>query len=168
MHSRRLTVLTLVIIAFCSTTALADNQHRTTQVVAPVKALLGAMQSGDVKTMRAQYAPSITIVDDHPPFLWWGKNAEDAYALSFDPFAKKVKMTGLKVWLGEPEHIHIATTNAYAVVRVRATSTVDGKPFHERGLLAFTLQKMSSGWKITTQTYTEDTQAGRGDPYQSR
>jgi ketosteroid isomerase-like protein len=147
MNVRRLAVLTLA-AAVLSGSGASATERASAAVLAPVNSFFSAARSGNIALLRKQYMPSSTIVDNHPPFIWSGENAEDAYFAAFGPFAKKVKMTDLKVSIGAAKHLHIAATTAYVVVPVTAASKVDGKPFAEAGLLAFALRKTRSGWKI--------------------
>jgi hypothetical protein len=155
-------VLTVVL---CSpNTALCSTEN--SQVIAPIEAAIEAGQTGDFDLLRNQYLPSITIIDEVPPFFWSGPNALDDYLKSFGNFYSRVKMTNVEVTTRRPEFVYSTQDSAYVILPFTSVSKVDGLPLSESGLLAFTLQKTNKGWKIRSQTSAKGNQTfSIRDPY---
>jgi ketosteroid isomerase-like protein len=148
----------LILMALSSSSGWAAQRAAPAGVLAPIYAVLSAAQSGDLKRVREQYAPSITIMDEFAPFMWSGANALTAYFASYGRMAKETKMTDSKVSARQPKFAYVAGTRAYVLVPITVTAKVGGKPYTETGSLAFTLQETHAGWKIATQTWVKDTE----------
>ncbi|HEY1774156.1 MAG TPA: nuclear transport factor 2 family protein [Gammaproteobacteria bacterium] len=132
-------------------------------VLAPVNAALDAAQTGDVKTMQAQYLPGCTFVDEFAPFIWSGTGSMVAYFTSAAQMYKETGMTGTKVTRSTPKYGYVSGSSGYVVVPLEVTAQAKGKPYHASGSLVFALQKTNAGWKIASQTWAKDAESL--DPY---
>jgi ketosteroid isomerase-like protein len=159
-----MTILALAAALLSSSAAwAAQDTTQDAQVLAPIKAALDAAQTGDIKTMQAQYLPGCTFVDEFAPFLWQGKGSMQAYFTSAAEMYKETGMSGTKVTRGTPKYAYVSGMSAYVVIPLDVTAQAKGKPYHATGSLVFTLQKTAADWKIATQTWTKDTESL--DPY---
>jgi ketosteroid isomerase-like protein len=127
-------------------------------VLATVDATLSAAQSGDVKTLREEYLPGSTFVDEFAPFIWTGPGSLDAYFASAGAMYQETKMSDTTVSRSKPSYVYVAGKSAYVIVPLRIKAKVGGKPYAATGSLAFTLQKTDSGWKIASQTWAKATE----------
>ena len=163
---RMIAVIAIMLtVVFCSPKAALCSTENL-QVIAPIEAAIQAGQTGNFDLLRNQYLPSITIVDEVPPFFWSGPEALDDYLKSFGNFYSRVKMTNVQVTTGRPEFVYSTQDRAYVILPFTSVSKVGGLPLSESGLLAFTLQKTNKGWKIRSQSSAKGNQTfSTRDPY---
>lgn len=147
--------LVAAIFPFVGATADAGPQAA---VMATVDAALNAAQSGDIKTMRTEYLPNCSFVDEFAPYQWSGQGSMDAYFASAAEMYKQTGMSGTKVSRGAPKFVNVTSTNAYVVVPLEVQATVKGKPYRAGGTLVFALQHTDAGWKISMQTWAKATE----------
>ncbi len=159
MNFARLVALTVGTVFLVSSSAFAAQTTADATVLAPIAAAIAAGQSGNVKLLREQYVPSPTIVDEFAPFRWSGAQALEAYFVSYGRMVKATKMSDSKVTWGSPTYTYVAANSAYVLVPIATTAKVHGKPYTEKGTIAFTLQRTDSGWKIATQTWVKSTES---------
>lgn len=127
-------------------------------VLATVDAALDAAQSGDIKTMRTEYLPNCSFVDEFAPYQWSGTGSMDAYFASAAEMYKRTGMTGTKVSRGAPKFVDVTSTSAYVVIPLDVQATVKGQPYKASGTLVFALQDTAAGWKISMQTWAKATE----------
>lgn len=159
MNFARLATLTAATVLLVSSGAFAAQSSVEAAVRAPIATAIAAGQSGNVKLLREQYVPSPTIVDEFAPFHWSGTMALDDYFASYRRMAEATKMSNSKVTLGLPAYMYVAANSAYVLVPITATARVNGKPYTEKGTIAFTLQRTGSAWKIATQTWVKSAES---------
>ena len=124
-------------------------------VLATVDAALDAAQSGDIKTMRTEYLPNCSFVDEFAPYQW---SSMDAYFASAAEMYKQTGMSGTKVSRGAPKFAYVTSTSAYVVIPLKVQASVKGKPYRASGTLVFALQDTAAGWKISMQTWAKATE----------
>lgn len=124
-------------------------------VLATVDAALDAAQSGDIKTMRTEYLPNCSFVDEFAPYQW---SSMDAYFASAGEMYKQTGMSGTKVSRGSPKFVYVTSTSAYVVVPLDVQAKVKGQPYRASGTLVFALQDTAAGWKISMQTWAKATE----------
>ncbi|HKU66205.1 MAG TPA: nuclear transport factor 2 family protein [Candidatus Baltobacteraceae bacterium] len=126
--------------------------------MAPIDQVLAAMSSGDSKRLAGVYSSDAVIVDDQAPFQWTGSNAGE------DWFATTAGRWG-KLWYGKfvptlrsplqpAANMQFGPASAYVTVPGKLTSRLAGKRIDQRGVLTFTLRRVSGAWKITSQIWT--------------
>jgi len=158
--SRKLVVavaLVAVMFPLVGTAVDADGGPQEA-VLATVDAALDAAGSGDIKTMRTEYLPNCSFVDEFAPYQWSGQDSMDAYFASAAQMYKQTGMTGTKVSRGSPKFVYTTSTSAYVVVPLEVQATVKGKPYRASGTLVFALQHTDAGWKIAMQTWAKATE----------
>ena len=124
-------------------------------VLATVDAALDAAQSGDIKTMRTEYLPNCSFVDEFAPYQW---SSMDAYFASAAEMYKQTGMTGTEVTRGAPKFVYASSTSAYVVIPLDVQAKVKGQPYRASGTLVFALQHTDAGWKISMQTWAKATE----------
>jgi hypothetical protein len=159
MNFARLAVLTAATVLLVSSGAIAAQSSAEAAVRAPIAAAIAAGQSGNVKLLRQQYVPSPTIVDEFAPFRWSGANALDAYFVSYGRMVEMTKMSNSNVTMGSPAYTYVAADSAYVLVPITVTASFHGKPYTQKGTIAFTLQRTGSSWKIATQTFVKSAES---------
>lgn len=146
--------LAAAIFPFAGIAADANAGPRAA-VLATVDAALDAAQSGDIKTMRTEYLPNCSFVDEFAPYQW---SSMDAYFASAGEMYKQTGMSGTKVSRGAPKFAYVTSTSAYVVIPLKVQATVKGKPYRASGTLVFALQDTAAGWKISMQTWAKATE----------
>jgi len=149
----------IVVVAFAAAIfpfagAVADAGPQAA-VLATVDAALDAAQSGDIKTMRTEYLPNCSFVDEFAPYQW---SSMDAYFASAGEMYKQTDMSGTKVSRGSPKFVYVNSTSAYVVIPLKVQATVKGQPYRASGTLVFALQDTAAGWKISMQTWAKATE----------
>jgi len=132
--------------------AFADAEQDA--ALAPVHVFIDAMNAGNMKAATAAYAPSVTIVDEFPPFLWRGKAGFAQWFKDGDAAAKAAKMSAQTLALETPRTVTVAGARAYAVIPARLDFKEDGRPVHETGSFTFALTKTGAGWRIAAWSWT--------------
>jgi ketosteroid isomerase-like protein len=125
------------------------------EVTATVDAAFRAMDSGDIKTLREQYAPDCVFVDEFEPFLWTGPGAIDGYFAAGGRMYQETQHQPGKTTSGPAAFVYVSGDRAFVVEPVSGTGLVHGKPYSQTGAFAFTLARIDGRWKITSQTWTK-------------
>src|SRR5579884_636246 len=101
MRKLVLALLVSMLVAPAMTAAAADP-------TTAIRQFLDAFNSGDMKSANAAYATGdLMIVDEFPPFRWYGPNAPQGWADSFDKLAKAEGVSDAKVQYGPPSRTEI-------------------------------------------------------------
>ena len=157
MNRKLIVAVALVAAIFPFVGAVADSDPKGA-VLATVDGALDAAQSGDIKTMRTEYLPDCSFVDEFAPYQWSGPDSMNAYFASAAQMYKQTGMTGTKVSRGSPKYVYATSTSAYVVVPLEVQATVKGTPYRASGTLVFALQRTDAGWKISSQTWAKATE----------
>ena len=153
--SRRLIATIALAAAIFPCVGIAADAGPQAAVLATVDAALNAAQSGDIKTMRTEYLPNCSFVDEFAPYQW---SSMDAYFASAAEMYKQTGMSGTKVSRGAPKFVYVTSTSAYVVIPLKVQAQVKGKPYRASGTLVFALQDTAAGWKISMQTWSKATE----------
>src|SRR5690348_16290538 len=127
-----------------------------TEVMAPVRQFINGFNKGDLKMAQAACIDGIFIIDDFPPHSWSGSEGISKWLRDLDSFEKKHGASEPSVTLGNPRHIDVTGTYAYAVVPTRLSYKKKGQPLHESGLMALVLHKSAGPWRIAAWSWADD------------
>ena len=164
MAPNRLVSIAATVVAAMTTPALAGQiSGSDPSVMATVTAALDAGQSGDIRTLRDQYAPGCVFIDEFAPFLWDGPNAIDGYFASGARMYRETQHQDGKTTIKPPSFIYVSGDRAFVVEPLSGTATVRGAPYVQQGSFAFTLARAEGRWRITSQTWTKANESG--NPY---
>jgi ketosteroid isomerase-like protein len=149
---RVLTAATLILllagVAFASGAA---------DVMKPVHQFIDGFNKGDAKSALAACADEAYIIDEFAPYEWHGAGACSTWANDYEADAKKNGITDGVVTIGKPKHVDVSGDHAYVVVPTTYAFKQNGKPTKENNaVLTLTLQKSSSGWRITSWAWSKD------------
>jgi len=126
--------------------ALASDK---TDVMATVKAYVGALDKGDTAAGTALCARRAIIIDNFAPHVWQGAAACADWAASFATYSTAAGDTDAVVTTGKPKQLIITGDRGYAVYPAKYAYKEHGKPVMEQALWTFALQKLAAGWRIT-------------------
>ncbi|MGA8892195.1 MAG: hypothetical protein WB493_11535 [Anaeromyxobacteraceae bacterium] len=141
-----------LLLAALAAVTLAAPARATDEsdAVAPIAQFIDGFNKGDAKAALAACASPVVIIDEFAPYLWQGASACADWANDFDADAKKNGITDGFVKLSKPRHVFVAGDRAYVVVPTAYDFKRNGKKVSQKdATMAVTLQKGSTGWKIT-------------------
>jgi SnoaL-like domain len=123
----------------------------------PVNQFIDGFNKGDAKSALAACADEAYIIDEFPPYEWHGAGACSTWANAYEADAKKNSITDGVVTLGKAKHVDVSGEHAYVVVPAAYAYKKNGKPMKENNaMMTFSLQKSSSGWRITSWAWSKD------------
>ena len=125
------------------------------EVTATVDAAMAAGIAGDIRTLRDQYAPDCTFVDEFAPFFWSGPGAMEGYFASGFRMYQETQHRDGKTVFSPAAFVYVSGDRAFVVEKVSGTSSVRGKPYSQDGAFAFALARIDGHWKIISQTWTK-------------
>lgn len=123
------------------------------ELMAPVNAVIAALNTGDGSGLRDLYTPDSTVVDEFSPYSWNGATAGSNWFSGFTAYAKQLKLTHPHATAQSVTNYNVTGTRAYIVVPIRFGALIAGKRALEIGTMTVTLQRGSSGWRIVTQSW---------------
>lgn len=112
--------------------------------------MIAALIADDAAALRANCAPSSTVVDEFAPYSWSGPDACARWAAAFKTFAAQAKLSGFKGTVAPKPFTDVTGSHAYVVAQVTFAAMMSGKPMSETGTWTFVLAKSGSAWKITS------------------
>jgi hypothetical protein len=127
----------------------------TPDVMTPIRQLVDAFNTGDIKTADAAYSSgTVTIVDEFAPHLWAGTNAAHEWSAEYDKHATATGVTDGVVKTGAPTRSVVDKDTAYVILPALYTYKEKGKPMAEEGKFTFVLRVENGSWKIQGWTWT--------------
>jgi hypothetical protein len=135
--------------------APAASAQVPADVMAPIRQFIDGFNKGDVPSALAACAASTSIIDEFAPFEWSGPGACGKWANDYDADSKKKGITAGAVTTSAPSHWAVEADRAYVVLPTSYEVTQKGKQVKQTGaVMAVTLQKGASGWKITAWSWS--------------
>ena len=127
-----------------------------TDILATVHQFADGLNKGDLKTGLAACADTSAIIDEFPPYSWYGATGCADWANDFGAFNAKNSITEAMVRLGKPRHLDISGDHAYVIIPSTYAYKQKGKAIKETGsLLTLALQRTTAGWKITAWAWSK-------------
>lgn len=117
-------------------------------VEAPIHQFIDAFDKGDMKTAGAAFLPSVTIIDEIPPFYWQGAGAFAGWGGDLMKASKAGGMSDESVTLGKVTDEIVAGDNAYVVIEATFAFKQKGVAIREPAHMSYALKKTAAGWKI--------------------
>ena len=145
---RILLAATLLLFAAPATAKDADD------AMAPIKAFIGGINSGDMKAAAAAHVDAPSIIDEFAPHHWTGNGAFSAWLADFGKDAQANGVTGGMLKMRKPHRLQIDGDSAYVVVPTDYSYKRKGKPVIEHGTITYALTRTSTGWRIAAWTYS--------------
>ncbi len=147
-----------VLLFECAQSARARAHEQTPGIL---KALVEALNAGNVEGATAVMIEEPAITDDVPPFCWHGKGAIVSWLK--DVLADMVAHhhTGRKIELGNGDFSDRLGDNYYqsATVTVTYRPDSDGTMMTEHGLIAVSIVHVGNTLLISSLTYARDPMA---------
>lgn len=124
------------------------------KVLAPFRAFMDALNTGDTKAAVAAYTSDAVIVDEFAPFLWRGNKAFADWHADLIVAEKALGMANLHEAAAAPTQFEIEKDMAYAIIPTHLTFTEKGRHATEDGTYTVTLTLTKAGWRMTSCTWT--------------
>ena len=126
-------------------------------VMAPIEAVIAATNTGDLSKLNSYFTPDAVVVDEFAPYRWSGPNAGVRWWTGAEKFAAKGHVAKMRAAAQAVKFYGASGNEAYVVVPLVLTFTMDAKPERETGLATFTLRRSVGTWKISTLTWATAT-----------
>jgi len=123
-------------------------------VATAVRAMVEAVNRGDMAAAVTAFADNATIVEDVAPFRWQGPSAASDWLTAMAANAKRLGVEAIDMRLGEPMRIVVDRDGAYAVFPGRLTLTTGQERLAANGGLTFTLRREEETWRIDSLTWS--------------
>lgn len=149
MELRKLVLLVLT----CALMLGAAPARPSTAMMRPINAAIAAVDHSSAAGLTGMYASNATIVDEFSPYSWRGAQAARGWISSFVDFSRATRLTSPHGDMQPIQTFDTSAGKAYIAVPVRFTGRLNGKPFVETGILAFTLSRSGANWIIDTQSW---------------
>ncbi|WEH12980.1 nuclear transport factor 2 family protein [Streptomyces sp. VNUA24] len=109
-----------------------------------------ALNSADEDAIAEDWAPSGTLVDAFPPFVWDGDAPTRKWWKDLQAAIGSAGLTTVEFELGDWQRVFVAGDHAYAVAH--ATAHVSGPELavEARGTWTFVLARSDARWKIVS------------------
>ena len=123
---------------------------RSEPIAAAVRAMVEAVNRGDMRAALAAFTECATIVEDIPPFRWQGPGAAAGWLTAMAANAARLGVDAIDLRLGEPMRIALEGEDAYALFPGILTLARGQAPLAANGQLTFTLRREGEDWRIDT------------------
>ena len=124
-------------------------------VLVPIEAFVRASNAGDRAAVIAAFTTDSTIVDEYAPFLFSAPHAAAKWYDGSGPDQTSHGVTDAHSSIAAPKLVTVAGTRAYVVVPSVYAFKVHGKPAKETGLMACTLVRRGTQWKISSMAWAK-------------
>ncbi len=139
----------LLAIALAFVTTGSAHASDSTDVMAVVHQMLEGFNTGDTLKIAATSAAEQFIIDEVPPYVWKGANANKAWLDSYAADAEKNEITNGVVTLEKVKHVMITGSDAYVVTTTNYVYDKKGKQVKQMGAsFTLVLHKGADGWRI--------------------
>ncbi len=123
--------------------------------VAPIEALVSAIDRGDEGAVSRAYTNDATIVDEFAPFRWTGAGAARHWARDFAAGNRAGGVTSVAVSHGGPRFAQIAGDRAWLVVPATFRYRAAGRAEREEAAWTFVLVRAGGRWRIAASTWAK-------------
>jgi ketosteroid isomerase-like protein len=124
----------------------------TTDIMSIVQQTVDASNKNDVKALLSDFASSLTVVEDTPPYLFQGKTEEvlanEDKALSAD--SRSQGITDFSIKLSAAKFVSVSGTNAYAVIPGVYSFYKHDQLLKQSAVVTVLLRKAKGRWLINT------------------
>ena len=146
-------LISLAITVLAATPAAASEEQN---VMAVVRQWTGLFNKDTATAALAACADETSIIDDIPPYVWFGSGACSSWLSVLNAESQKSAVTGLSSTLLKPRHVLVKADRAYVVVPINFAFKLNDKATMETGsVLTATLRKVPAGWRITAAAIAE-------------
>ncbi|GAB7522760.1 DUF4440 domain-containing protein [Paraburkholderia sp. 2C] len=111
-----------------------------------------ANQNIDPARLAENFAPSVVLVDDLPPYVFTGapEEAIGAWAKAYAADSERNGISDFAMQLLKPRDIEVIDGHAYIVLPAVYRFKQRNKSTHIRGTITATLEKVDDKWLIST------------------
>jgi hypothetical protein len=124
-------------------------------VIARVQATVDAWNKGDAAAAKAYFRPTVTIVDNTPPYLFRGPHAVDDWATAYShdgPVGHDLTKTSLH--LSPWQTLEVNAQQAYVAIPAEWKIEVNGHTVVSHGVITVVLEKIALEWWIAAWIWT--------------
>jgi ketosteroid isomerase-like protein len=122
----------------------------TQEIADAVRAMVDAVNAGDIAAALAAFTDAPTIIEDVPPFRWQGPSAASDWLSAMAANAAQLDVEAIEMRLRDPTRIETAGDNAYGVFPGMLALTTRQARLVAEGVLTLTLRLAGDDWRIET------------------
>jgi len=115
---------------------------------ATVQRFVDGMNAGDFKALSL-CAPSATVVDDIPPYVWSGAGACGRWVNDVIANMRDLGTTTITATFDKATTADIHDKTAYLVFPAKFAMTIKGAQVTKTGVITFIMDQGGDGWKFT-------------------
>jgi ketosteroid isomerase-like protein len=147
-------VYAVVVLSFAAvagatlSTAAVTRPAIDRALLAPIDALVVAMNRSDDRAIAELMTRDAVIMDEVAPYRWTGPNAEEHWSHDDGQLIRKRGVTASHSARGMPTFVHRNATHAFVMVPLAYDYTVGGKRQHETGLWTIVMVRTGEVWRI--------------------
>ncbi len=125
-----------------------------TDVLAKMQQLVSGFNTSDSSARSGNLMPSLSIVDDLPPFHFQGPNAHSDWEHAFQTHAKENETSESAIRLLDATYVNVRGDHAYAVVPAVYSSKRRNEPIQQSCIITAVLEKSGGNWRIVSWVWT--------------
>lgn len=156
--SRLFSAMRVLAAVFAVTFAvLPARASEQSEAVAVVRQFVDAWNRGDNAAVARMVAPSISIIDAVPPYIWQGQSADTLKQWNEDVgryFAKN-PVDEVLVKLGKADPVLVQDDGAYVVAPATLRTRKHAVWTDDHAILAVTLKRTDTGWLVGSISWAE-------------
>lgn len=156
VDSRRLIMGASFIAAalwYTSAPVAASPKMPTSEMMAPINAIMAAATTNNLATMKKSYTSSPVIIDEFAPYRWSGPNAVATWFADFGAWLTMVKGTQMHGTFAGPGYWDATKDRAEIIMPTTFTFLIAGKAAAESGLWTFVLVKNGGSWRAESSAW---------------
>jgi len=146
------TVLSFVAVAFLLVAPASASER--SDAFASVQQFVDALNKNDSPGMNGRVTTTLDIIDDLPPYHWFGPTALQDWGRDVDAYMKGESATDPIVKLSRATYAGVVGTNAYFVVPAVYSYQHQHRRVQQNGIITTTLRKTDQGWLVTAFAWT--------------
>jgi len=146
-------LLALILSVWATAAAAQPSVDDIAALYRPLARFVDAAGKGDEKAMTALVSPSVTIIDDTPPYYFSGGAAVHDWLAAFIADLQRHGQSDPAMTLGSPTYAIIDGSAGYLVAPGHYTFKQGGVVLHEDGNFAAALTRVGDEWRIVSWTW---------------
>ena len=144
----------LRILTFTATLLLAATSAFASErddVLAPIKAFVAAINTGDMKAATAAHVDQASIIDEFPPHHW---TSLATWAADYGKVMQKEGDSDGRLTMHKVHRVSIEGDAAYVVAPTDYSYKAKGRAMIEHGTITYALTRTAGGWKIAAWSFS--------------
>jgi hypothetical protein len=152
---RRAAPYALLVVAALASLSSAAIAADSDEVAARAQQIVLDWNRRDFHAFAADMTEQPDIIDEFPPFHWFGPSAISVWNHDFEADAAKNAVTDATMTVSKPSNIVVNGSNAYVVLPSVVHFKQAGQPGTEPGTLTMSMEKFGSRWVVSALSWAK-------------